>query len=70
MRLWHKYRAAGAKELGTIMLRQDSLDSKAWAGQQGQDSQRRQLGWYRQDKKERTGWAEHDRRTGPLGQDN
>jgi hypothetical protein len=42
------------------MLGQDSWDRTAG----------RMLGWYRQDKKERTGWPEHNRRKGKLGQDN
>jgi hypothetical protein len=63
--MWHKYRAAGEKELGTRMLGRDKnngagqLGQKVWTGQQGQDNQRRQLGWYRQDKKEKTGWPDH-----------
>ncbi len=56
------------------MLGQDSWDRKAWdmkawAGQPGQDSWR-MSGWYRQEKKERTGWQEHKRKPGQLGQDN
>jgi hypothetical protein len=58
-----------AKELGTRMLTQDSWDRTAWEGQLGQDSWRK-WGWYRQDKKERTGWPAHERRTGQLGWDN
>jgi hypothetical protein len=54
-----KYKTTGKK----------SWDNNAGAAQLGQDSQR-MLGRYRQDKKERTGWPEHDRRTGQLGQDN
>jgi hypothetical protein len=48
---------------------QESLGWKAWAGKPGQDSWR-MLGWYNQNKKERTGWPEHDRRTEQLEQDN
>jgi hypothetical protein len=47
---------------------------KDWAAtarirQPRQDSWR-MLGWYRQNKKERTGWPEHDIRTGQLEKDN
>jgi hypothetical protein len=52
------------------MLGKDGWDRRAWAGQPGQNSQRRQSGWYRPDKKEKTGWPEHYRRTGQLGQRN
>ncbi len=64
MRKWYKYRTAGAKELGSRMLGWTAGTGKPGAEQPGQDSWRRQSGWYRQDKKERTGWPEHDRRKG------
>ncbi len=60
------------------MLGQDSWDRKAWAGQPGQESlgrtartgQPENVGMVQAGKKERTGWQEHNRRTGQLGQDN
>jgi hypothetical protein len=44
-------------------------DKNAGSGHLEQDSWRK-WGWYRQNKKERTGWPAHERRTGQLGQDN
>ncbi len=48
----------------------EGLGRKAWAGRPGQDNRSRQLGWYRQDKKERTGWKDKVAGTGHLGLDN
>jgi hypothetical protein len=47
----------GTVELGKRAMEQDSCDK---TGGKGQDSRRRQSGFYRQEKKQRTGWPEHD----------
>jgi hypothetical protein len=58
---------AGDKNTGVGQLGQERLGRTARTGQPGPDS-RRLSGWYTQDKKKRTGWPEHDRRTGQLRQ--
>jgi hypothetical protein len=50
------------KGLRTRMLGQDSWDWTAGTGKPREDSRRRHSG-YRQDRKERTGWSEYDRKT-------
>ncbi len=60
----------GGKKVGDKNAGAGQLGQGACEVHPGQGNQRRQSGWYRQDKKERTGCPELDRRSGQLDQDN